>query len=197
MAIQSDVNNPDSALFVQFYEKELVIPYESERQGRPIMKMADYVKIQVPGNNTLTIDTIVDGSHRQRFPQQWAVYQANKTASQVTGTMLTAWPALTAAQAMEMRHFKFYTVEQIAEAPDGNLIQVAAIAGMQPIAFRERAKAYLTNAKEHAAAEHAAIELSKRDEQIEGMKAQIALLMEKLNEAPKRGRPAKQETEVE
>jgi hypothetical protein len=193
--MQSDTNSADSALYVQFYEREQVIPYESERQGRPIMRMVDYVKIQVPGNNTLTIDTIVDASHRHRFPHQWSIYQSNKTTSQETGTMLTAWSALTAAQAIEMRHFKFYTVEQIAEAPDGNLIQVAAIAGMQPIAFRARAKAYLDTAKSSAAAEHTALELSKRDEQIEAMKEQIALLMSKI-EAPKRGRPAKEETEA-
>lgn len=193
--MQSDVNNPDAALFVQFYEREQVIPIESERQGRPIMRMVDYVKIQVPGNNTLTIDTIADGSHKHRFPQQWAAYQNNKTASQVTGTMLTAWPALTAAQAIEMRHFKFYTVEQVADAPDSNLVQVAAIAGMQPVAFRARAKAFLDTAKEHANAEHAAIELSKRDDQVKALQDQVNLLMGKLD-SPKRGRPAKEEAEA-
>lgn len=193
--MQSDVSNPDSALFVQFYEREQVIPFESERNGRPIMRMVDYVKIQVPGNNTLTIDTIADGSHKHRFPQQWAAYQNNKQASQVTGTMLTAWPALTAAQAIEMRHFKFYTVEQLADAPDANLIQVAGIAGMQPAALRARAKAYLADAKDHANAEHAALELQKRDEEINALKKQVELLMSKMD-APKRGRPAKEEAEA-
>lgn len=191
--MQSDLNNADSALFVQFYEKELLIPFESEREGRPIMRMTDWVKIQIPGNNTLTIDTIADGSHKRRFAHQWAIYQQNKTNEQVKGTLLTAWPALSAAQAMEMRYFKFYTVEQIAEASDANLTQVAAIAGMQPVVLRERAKAYLNDAKDHAQSEHLAAELARRDEELKAMKDQINLLMTKLAE-PKRGRPAKEET---
>jgi len=193
--MQSDINSPDSALFVQFYEKEQLIPFESEAQGRPIMRMTDWVKIQIPGNNTLTIDTIADASHKKRFAQQWAIYQQNKDATQIKGTLLTSWPALTAAQAMEMRHFKFYTVEQVAEGTDANLVQVAAIAGSQPVAFRERAKAYLDRAKESALAEHQAIELSKRDEEIAAMKEQIALLMSKV-EQPKRGRPARETEEA-
>jgi len=190
--MQSDLNSADSALFVQFYEKEMLIPHESEMQGRPIMKMVDFVKIQIPGNNTLTIDTIVDGSHKKRFAHQWMIYQQNKTHEQVGGTMLTAWPALTAAQAMEMRHFKFYTVEQVADASDHNLVQVAAIAGMQPVIFRERAKAYLEEAKGNAQSEHLAAELARRDQEIAAMKEQMNLLMSKLAE-PKRGRPAKEE----
>jgi hypothetical protein len=193
--MHSDINSPDSALYVQFYEKEQVIPYESEAQGRPIMRMTDWVKIQIPGNNTLTIDTIADASHKHRFPAQWAIYQQNKDATQIKGTLLTSWPALTAAQAMEMRHYKFYTVEQIAEGTDANLVQVAAIAGSQPVALRERAKAYLNHAKESALAEHQAVELTKRDQEINALKEQVALLMSKV-EAPKRGRPAKETEEA-
>lgn len=193
--MQSDTNSPDSALFVQFYEREIDIPYESEAHGRPIKRMTDWVKIQIPGNNTLGIDTIADGSHKKRFPQHWAQYQANKEASQIQGTLLKDWPALTAAQAGEMRHFKFYTVDQVAEGTDPNLVQVAAIAGMQPTAFREKAKAFLARAATSALAEHQAVELTKRDDQIKAMQEQINLLMSKLD-APKRGRPAKETEEA-
>lgn len=191
----ADTSAADSALYVQFYEREFVIPFESEREGRPIMKMMDWVKIQVPGNNLLTIDTLADASHKRRFPQQWAIYQQNKANDQVQGTLLTAWPAINAAQAMEMRHFKFYTVEQIADSSDHNLVHVAAIAGTQPAALKDKAIKFLNQSKQSAAQEQVNFELQKRDDQIKALTDQVNLLMSKL-EAPKRGRPAK-ETEAE
>ena len=187
-------DNGDSALYVQFYEREQVIPYASQAEGRPIMRMVDYVKIQVPGNNLLTIDTIADGSHKARFPHQWAQYQANKTNDQIQGTLLTAWSALTAAQAMEMRHFKFYTVEQVAEAPENNLVQPAAIAGMAPTAFKAKAAAFLAASKETALAQSQAVELEKRDQEIAALKEQVAALISKVD-APRRGRPPKEGSE--
>lgn len=193
--IESDVANADSRLAVRFYQKEMPNAFESAKEGRPIFYMADFIRIEVPGDRNSIIDTFVRDEHKHRFPIQWARYQNEKRdlgETDVQGTMLKDWPLLTSAQAAELKHFNFYTVEQIASASDSGLSNVGMVAGMSPHALREKAKAYLANAKDSAVVQAQADELRKRDQEIEALKSQMAEL---LAAKPKRGPKPAETTE--
>jgi hypothetical protein len=194
------MDNSDTALMVRFYKRELEIPFKSEQEGRPILQMVDFVRIEVPGDRLNVIDTIVDLGHKKRFGQHWAAYQAEQQTDHIEGTLLTQVPFLTQASAMELRHFKFYTVEQGSVASDAQLANIGASIGMSGFAFREKCKAYLENAKDSAAATRLARELQEMKDLFSAQQKQIAeLVSEKQpkDDAPKRGRPAKATAETE
>ena len=192
---QTDTNSPDSRLNVKFYQRAVQNEFKSNLEGRPIMEMRDFILIEVPGNQTLSIDTYAADEDKKRFPIEWARYQNEKTDGDVEGTLLNDWPVLSAATAAELKHFKFYTVEQIASASDAQLNTIGMAAGMSPFALRDKAKAFLSSAKDTALVQQQADELSKRDEMIARMQAQIAELAAQANK-PKAKAKAKVEEET-
>jgi len=194
---QTDANNPDSRLNVKFYQKAIQNEFKSALEGRPIMEMRDFIIIEVPGNNLSVIDTFAAPEHKDRFPVQWARYQNEKTDGDIEGTLLSEWPVLNSAIAAELKHFKFYTVEQVAQASDAQLNTLGMAAGMSPLALRDKAKAYLGSAKDTALVQQQADELSKRDEIIARMEAQIAELAQQANKPKAVPKKAKAEELIE
>jgi len=193
----SDVNNPDSRLNVKFYQRAINNEFKSALEGRPIMEMRDFIIIEVPGDNLTVIDTFAVDEHKKRFPVQWARYQNEKTDGDVEGTLLHDWPILNAAVAAELKHFRFYTVEQIAEASDAQLNTLGMAAGMSPLALRDKAKAFLSSAKGSALVQQQADELRKRDDELSAMKAQLAELTNKMNQPKATPKKAKAEETIE
>lgn len=185
--------NPDSVLAVRFYQREVENEYLTTQEGRPIKYMANFVRIEVPGNMTSIIDTLANEDHKRRFPIQWAQFQNDKSpdASDVQGTLLRDWSLLTPAQASELRHFKFYTVEQVANASDQQIHSIGMLVGMSPFAFRDKAKAFLAQAKDSSVVMKQAEELAKRDQEIQDLKDQMNRLAASM-EARKPGRPKKE-----
>ena len=197
MQYQTDVNNPDSRLNVKFYQRAISNEFKSALEGRPIMEMADFIIIEVPGDNLTVIDTFAADEHKKRFPIQWARYQNEKTDGDIEGTLLHDWPVLNAASAAELKHFRFYTVEQIAQASDAQLNTLGMAAGMSPLALRDKAKAFLASAKGSALVQQQADELRKRDEELAAVKAQLAELANKMNQTKATPKKAKAEETIE
>lgn len=194
------MDHTDQTLMVRFYKREYANEFKSEQEGRPILSMLDFVRIEVPGDRLNVIDTIVDPGHKKRFAAQWAAYQAEQQVDHIEGTLLTQVPFLTPASAMELRHFKFYTAEQGASASDAQLANVGASIGMSGFAFREKCRAYIENAKDSAAATRQARELQTQKELIDALQRQVTELVAKgmePKEPAKRGRPAKAEAETQ
>jgi hypothetical protein len=187
------MNTEDSRLAVRFYQREVENDFMTNQEGRPIKYMADFIRIEVPGDMTSVIDTFANDDHKRRFPIQWAQFLNEKSgdADGAQGTLLRDWPLLTPAQASEMRHYKFYTVEQVAEASDQQIGTLGMLVGMSPFALRDKARAYLAQAKDSSFAMAAVEELRKRDQEIADLKEQMQRLM--LN-SEKRGpgRPKKE-----
>ena len=168
MAIESDVQNADSRLAVQFYKKSMKQEDASNEAGRPIFKEFDFVRIMIPGDNLTEIDTYAQDSHKQRFPRQWAHYQ-NQVAGHedIVGTPLDQWPQVTRSQAEELRGLKFYTVEAIADCSDQQLQRIGMVAGMSPHNFRLKAKAFLNLANDSA-------EVAQRESELQALKEENA-----------------------
>ena len=206
MGIESDVINADSRLSVKFHSQPVKNEFLTQKEGRPIFEDRDMITIYVPGDNTLTVVAEVRDDHKQRFPLQWAHYQ-NKHADDPKniGTPIGEWPLVTPAMAEELRALKFYTVESIAMASDGQLQSIGMRAGMNPMTFRDRARNYLDVAQKEAnlsgrdleikrlIEENASIK-SNTDAKILEMQDQMAQLLAAINAKPaarKGGRPSK------
>ena len=169
MALPSDQNHADNRLQVRFYKRAIQQDQASLEAGRPIFKDFDFVHICVAGDSLTEIDTYALGSHKTRFPIQWANYMNRQGAhdEEVVGTPVTEWPIVSKSQAEELRALKFYTVESIASASDQHLQRIGMAAGMSPFAFRDKAKAFLNLATNAA-------ETDKREHEINVLKEELA-----------------------
>ena len=175
MALDSDINNADSHLHVEFYTNDQK-PYKD----RP----TPFVRIVVPGDKTNIVDQPVREDHKERFPRQWLYFQMQQGDGPVIGTMLEQWnkdddEGFNAHQMAELQILKFQTVEQVATASDSQLQRI----GMGGAGLRERAKTYLT--RKNQSANTSELEVTRRE--LDELKQQMAMLME----AKKLGRPRK------
>lgn len=186
MAIESDVRGADENLYAEFYIKPVKQNFDSEQAGRPIFKDVVYVKIMTPSDQLSQIDTIAREDHKARFPRQWAYFQ-NKQAGQqqVVGTPVGEWPQLTASAAEELRALKFYTVELIANANDGQLQKIGMIAGMSPHSLRDKARAFLNLANDSAEEAKREAELQALREENEKIKAETDRKLAEMQEQMK------------
>jgi hypothetical protein len=171
--LDSDISNPDSRLYVEFYSKPVQNEFKTKVEGRPIFDDMDFVKIYVPGDNTTVIDTFARDDHKARFPLHWAHYQNTHGENKETGTPLSAWSILAASQVEELRALKFFTVESIATASDAQLQRIGMIAGMGPTAFRERAQRYLHAAKDEGFVSQVSEKAKQLEEENTRMKADM------------------------
>lgn len=177
MPLDSDVSNADSHLHVEFYTSDM-----EGYVGRP------FVRIQTPGDKTNVIDQPAREDHKARFPRQWLYYQSQQgeAAAAQIGIPLTEWAkaepaAINRDQIAELHILKFVTVEQLALASDAQLQRV----GMGGVGLRERARVYLNKSMSGALRG----ELDETRAQLAALQAQLAA----LQEAPRRGRPPKEE----
>lgn len=212
--LASDVNNPefagavpeDSLLAVEFYDYKAIDKWETEKTGiKTYKKECPFVRISVPGNDKSVIERPAEARDVQRFPKHWLYYQMQTgkiaNAENVPGWQIDQWPELDADQVRNLKHLRFYTVEQIAGANDA---QVQGI-GMGGHGLKTRAIAAL----EARNSIKTNTELAKRDDMIASLKDDVAklteLVMRQAQQKPvdaaqapaleiikKRGRPAKQ-----
>ena len=191
--------NPDSRLAVIFYKKLIRNEFKSQQEGRPIHEEHDFVKIFVPGDSTTIIDTFAREDHKKRFPIHWARYRNSQDAnSQIVGTPLSQWPQLTQSVAEDLRHFKFMTVESIANASDAQINSIGMAAGMNPYTLRDKAKAFLMvthNSAEVAQREEELTAIKEQNKQLADMVNQLKDQVLSLVEKKPRGRPKIDNTE--
>jgi hypothetical protein len=209
MALPSDTLGADSRLAVTFYKRSMKQEDESMAAGRPIFKEFDFIRICVPGDSLTEIDTYAHESHKARFPRQWAHYM-NQVGNQeaVIGTPIEEWTIISRSQADELKGIKFATVESVANASDLQIQRIGMIAGMNPYSFRDKAKAFLnladkvgeTNQREEELSklrqENAAIKM-EADAKLAKQQAQIDALMAMMADKQPKGRPKKEEVQVD
>jgi len=143
-------------------------------------KEIDFVRIAVPGDKTLTIDTIADESHKRRFRRKWEAYEGLQN---MTGTPVSEWGDIPEGLRNEFQYQGFKYVEQIAGAPDSAFTRI-----MGGVQWRTKAQAYMNRGK---VAESDMIK--QQAEMIAKLQEQMNALMASQEEAPKRGRPSKSE----
>lgn len=154
-----------------------VLFYKGMHNGEEV----DFVRIGVPGDKTITIDTLADESHKRRFVRQWSAYEGIRN---LNGHSLEDWDEITESYRRELNYQGFKFVEQLASAPDAAFARL--MGGTQ---LRDKARAFLDRGKISSDAV-----IKQQASQIQELQEKMALLMEALNEKPKRGRKPAEET---
>lgn len=193
--ISSDERNGDAQLSVRFYDGTIRSEFKSAQEGRDVVDDAVYVEIMTPGNATLVFKDIATDEHKARFPLQWQFYLNKHGDETMGGTPLDELTFLSPAARENLKAMKFYSVEQVANAADADLMRFGMSLGMQPLTVREKAIRYLQFADKNSTFTKMERELAERDTKLAAMEAQMqqmAAMMEKLTEKRGPGRPPKE-----
>lgn len=178
MGLETDVantafagaTNPDSFLHAEFYWHEGIDRNKSDEASLEAGKIVRikapkeiYIRIMKPGDQTSILETKVREDHKRRFPEKWLYFQMSEglienTANQA-GWKVENWEELTPDEIHKLKYHRFYTVEQIANASDGQIQGY----GMGGLAMRKKAQdALQAKAQVAKAAENREIEELKK-----------------------------------
>jgi hypothetical protein len=152
----------------RFYLKPKHNKPKSLAEGRPIFDDAEYVEIHAGGDKLSIPNKPVTEEHRRRWPRQYAAFKNGQNQDMASGTPLSEWPSMSRSQVEELAYFKIFTVEQLANASDGNLQMVGPLQSM-----KSKAKDFLEKAKGNAPIEQMRAELGERDNLIATMQQQL------------------------
>lgn len=162
---------------VTFYQRNELVPFKSEQEGRPIYRTADYIRVETPGDNLSVIDREAMHDDKLRYAKQFEAYKAGKM-DVPEGAPLSGIFAANPEIVDTLKAFKVYTVEQLASLSDTN-VQTLPMGGGDWVA---RARRFLDVTKD--AGRLGKIEARQRDLdfQNEQLVADNAKLLERLAE---------------
>lgn len=167
-------NRGDENLYVQFYKGHVEDREASLKEGRPIFKDAEFVKIIVPGDKNNIIDRVARDVDKRRFPRQYQAFRNNEE-EYLSGTPLENWTYLSSAQVAELKYFGIRTVEQLANVNDSS---GQNFAGFNK--FKSKAQEYLDASASDAPLVQLQAELEERDQKIEEQEQTIQELIARI-----------------
>lgn len=181
---------------IRFYQRSVLIPFETERQGKPVYRAADYVKVSTPGEHD-EIDREATPSDKKLFEVQYRAYLEGK-ADIPTGTLLTVLFPNNPEIVDGMKDMKLHTVEQLASMSD-HQIQNLPLGGLE---WRAKAMRFLEVTKDagrfgelEQKQRELAYKLEKQAEENQALRDRLAELEapedDDTEAAPRRGRPPK------
>ena len=143
----------DAGLYVEFYTQAIQDMEASIEQGRPIFNDQDFIKIIPVGDKSTIVcrpvktqPDALQPADKDRWPQQYAAFKALQEQPLV-GTPITEWAQISKSQAMMLKGVNVHTVDALAVVSDANLNNL----GMGSRELREKAIAFLAQAKDGAA----------------------------------------------
>lgn len=176
----------DDGAALRFYEEADQNNHASEKHGRPIFDQCLYVEVITPGSREsapvflcerqyaeeVGITEPYRGPKYEEYRRQIDAYRNGTTGVNIAGTPLQAWPRMTVAMVATAAAAGIFTVEGLAELPDGNLHKF----GPGARGLREQAVAFVEAAKGNAPAEALAAENVELRADIERLRADIERL---------------------
>jgi hypothetical protein len=176
---QFDPRNPykgDEKLPVQFYMGCIPDDAATEKEGRPIYRDVECIKIYNSKDNI--IDRPVRDTDKKRWPGAYAAWkQSGESEPGASGTRLEHWPLMTRAQVEEYKFFKVFTVEQLAELPDSTVQKI-----MGAPKLKQLARLAVEAARGDAPFQRLQGEIEKRDGQIAELTAEVRRLTQIIEE---------------
>lgn len=166
----------DKSLAVRLFKAPVRNDDKSAQEGRPIFDDTLMIEIRVRGDRNSVIQRPVRPEDKMRFRDVFIAFEKGAEAG-ASGTPLSQWPLMTAAQVEEMKYLGFYTVENVAEAHDGVLGKFPGLRALQ-----EKAKLYLEQAKGGAPMERLLKENETLKSQAEVQQRTIQDLSSKLED---------------
>jgi hypothetical protein len=160
-------SNGDDRLYVTFSMEAEPDAEATLREGRPISRDVEFVKIIVPGDNKNITFRRSNPDDRKRFPMQYSAFKAGESEA-VVGTRLKDWPAIRKSEMENLAYFKVHTVEQLAGLSDENIQRIGPVRGLV-----EKAQAYVAAAKDGAVVEQMREALKAKDNELDTLKRQM------------------------
>ena len=147
----------DKSLGVTFYTMEEEDSVQTVKQGHPVFRTVECVRIQVPGEKEPRGGRVksVYPDPRLRFRAQYERFKAGQTR-QIVGQPLNQWGLLTPARAKEYEYFGVYSVEQLAALADTSVQNIQGSLG-----DRQKARDFLEMARGQAPIAQARAEIEK------------------------------------
>lgn len=167
----------DDKLHVQFFTHPKMDQAATLKEGRPIYRDTEYVRIVVPGDKDNIVEKPATDDHRRRFARQYMAFKQGNEAQAQVGTPLSMWPQVTRAQVEELAYFKIHTVEQLAEISDGNAQNFVGV-----LSLRQKAKDFLAAAKDGSMVSQLRSEIEQRDSRIATLEDAIEKMKARLDE---------------
>lgn len=166
------VRTPDDALIVKFVVEAIRNNFQSEESQRPVYEDIEYIEIMTAGNQLNIIKRPATNVDKSRFPRHYAAFKRGiEGMMQQGGTPLSQWTILGPSAVRMLNAKNFFTVDQVAGSSDLQLQAVGMDAGMEPQAFREKAKNFLKVAQDTALVDRQAQELAKLRAEMEELRA--------------------------
>lgn len=151
-----------------FFVEPVYDAQASEREGVPRYREEERVRIIVAGDQFNQAVHPVDAGIKERFPEHYARWKAMKEERHIDGTPLKQWPLLSPVQIAEFEAANILSVEMLAELADTHVAKI--FDGRQ---WREKAKAWLAQAKDGATATRLAAENQRLKEKLETLEARL------------------------
>lgn len=178
----AEMNKGVQPLFFTVTEPD---PAASEREGMAKYRVEERVHLIVAGDPFNVSARPVDEDIKNRFPEHYARWLSSKQAKHIEGTPLKQWPLLTLVQIAEFEAANVFSVEMLAELADANVNRVP-----EGRIWREKAKAWLAQAKDGATATRLAAENERLREMIDNLEKRVADVEAAEKRSP--GRPPRQ-----
>jgi hypothetical protein len=175
----------DESLLVKFFTKERPDSARTAMEGRPIFKTVEYIDIKIPGSNTGGACRPARANDITRFAKHYAAFK-QRLEVPMEGTPLAEWPLIPRSLVEELAYFNVKTVEHLSTMAD---VHVSNIMGLS--VFKQKAQEWLKIAKDQKSAADLKAELAIRDEQIEALQAQMAVLVAAETPGKKKTKPRK------
>ena len=156
--------------------------YQSGQLKRPVFKDRVHI-VKIVADQFLTYDQPVTEKDKEEFPEEWARWEATKE-TRILGTPIDTAPFLSDTQKAELKSLKFFTIEQLAGAPDGMAQKIMDFGNI-----RRKAQGFVDSGKD---AEMVSRIKSESDEKVAALQAQLdemRLMMQEM----KSGKKAKAE----
>jgi hypothetical protein len=173
---------PKNNLHVEFFIDNVEDAGETKKQGRPIYKEVEMVRIRyVADRNTVLVAPALEKSfwdaevkqhfsYAERFPDHYKAFKASVHYIG-EGTPLLQAGIIAGAKAKELAHFNIHTVEALAEL-DGQALQGIGMGGRD---LKNRAVAFLAKQNGNAEVMKIANENSELKARLDELKAQLDL----------------------
>lgn len=168
------VNYGDGRMNVRFYARPVLDPQKSAQAGVPQKVTKIFVKIAEPGQRLTEVDREATERDKQQYAREWALYQQNKEQIPNGCPIELLFPA-DPSIAENLKAYGFYTVEQVANAGQGALLNIM---GMQ--SWSNKAVAYLEQASKGVAFHQYQKDLDERDRQIKVLNQQLEMTRQEI-----------------
>lgn len=164
----------DNGLFVEFSVEPYLNNRKSDEAGRPIHEDREFITIRIPGDTKTVVKRFVKTesdssgpSDLERWPRQYEAFKKQISQEHCDGTALEEWPMVTRSEVLNLKAMNIHTVEALAELGENGMNWTGARL------MRDKAKAYLENAKN-------GIGVSGLAKENEFLKGQIAYLTDRI-----------------